>query len=90
VWGEFELAGGVALASEDSGHAAQTPGGRGAAEGGDSRVGLGVAGHFDEAETFASAGLTVADDLRRLHLAVCAEQLLKLRGFDFVAQITDI
>ena len=39
MWGEFELAGGVALASEDSGHAAQTPGGRGAAEGGDSRVG---------------------------------------------------
>jgi hypothetical protein len=49
-----------------------------------------VAGHLDEAETFASAGFTVADDLRRLHLAVGAEKFLQLRGFDFVAQITDI
>jgi hypothetical protein len=49
-----------------------------------------IAGHLNEAETFAPAGVTVADDLRRLHLAVGAEQLLKLRSFDLVAQITDI
>jgi len=61
-----------------------------AVERGNRRRSLFIAGHLDEAETFASAGLTVADDLRRLNLAVSAEQLFQLRSFDLVAQITDI
>jgi hypothetical protein len=49
-----------------------------------------VRGHFDESEAFASAGVTIIDDLSRHDLPMCSEQLLEFRAIDGVAQVPDI
>ena len=61
-----------------------------AIRGGDRGLRLGVAAHFHEPEALAAARVTVADDLRALHAAVCGEDLLQRRAIDIVAQISDI
>jgi hypothetical protein len=59
-------------------------------EGGNRCLGFFVAGHFDESETFAAAGVPIADDLGAFDSAVSAKQLLKGRAIDVVAQISHI
>jgi hypothetical protein len=49
-----------------------------------------VRGHFDESEAFASAGVTIIDDLSRDDLPMCSEQLFEFRAIDGVAQVPDI
>src|ERR1043166_6394054 len=56
----------------------------------DGRLGLGVATHLDEAESLASAGVAIGDDLRALHRAVRGEQRFQCRAIDVVAQISNI
>jgi hypothetical protein len=45
----------------------------------DSGCRFSIAGHFDEAETFATTGVAVHDDFGALHSAIFREQLLQIR-----------
>jgi hypothetical protein len=51
---------------------------------------LGIIGHFDKSEAFASAGVAVIDDLCGNDLSVCREQSLEFRAVNRVAQVPDI
>jgi hypothetical protein len=61
-----------------------------AVQSGDSRLGLFISAHLNEAEAFASTGLTIADDFGALHGSVLGEQLLQIRAGRAIAQITYI
>jgi len=56
----------------------------------DRSLGLAIAAHLNEPESFASAGFPVADHLGRLYRPVLAEQLFQVRATDVVAQVSDV
>jgi hypothetical protein len=49
-----------------------------------------IASHLNETEALAAAGFAVADDFGRLHGAVLAEKLLKVRAVCIVAQVPNV
>jgi len=61
-----------------------------AVERGNGGLGFGVVGHFNEAKTFAAAGVAIVDDLRAFDLAVRGKQLFQGRAIDLVAQIAHV
>jgi hypothetical protein len=61
-----------------------------AVQGGDGRLGLGVAGHLDESESLAPASIAVVDDLGRNNLPMSREQLFQHRAINVVAQVSDV
>lgn len=56
----------------------------------DGRLRFRVVAHFDEAEAFAVAGVTICDDLGTFHRAIRTKQLLQLRAVHAVAQVPNI
>jgi hypothetical protein len=61
-----------------------------AVEGRDSRLGFGVAVHFDKTKPLAAAGVTIIDDLGRHDLAMGAEQLLEFGAVHAIAEVSNV
>jgi len=58
-----------------------------AVEGGNRRLRFRIAAHLDEAEALGAPRITVDNDLRRLHRAMCAELLFQHAVVDVVAEV---
>jgi hypothetical protein len=61
-----------------------------AVQGRDGGLGLLVAGHFHKTKTFASARVTIVDDLSRHHRAVLGKQFLESRAVHVVTEIPHV